>query len=499
MRLLISLVFLSALINGRSQLYTDTNFTNLELIEKIAGNGVYIQNVNYTGANFARAYFDGSSTNIGLDSGVVITTGTAVDSMLNILSYNNGPHGPNNDNGSGMDNNYPGNQLYTDLGGEDSYNTAFFEINFIPNGDSLYLKYVWGSEEYPEYVCAYFNDVFGFFLSGPNPSGGNYVDFNIPLIPGTSIPVSINSVNNGSVGSNGDISNCTPQELSNSALYVDNIGGQTIQYDSFTVPIIGSVEVQCGQLYTIIIGVSDIGDGVFDSGVFIESGSFRSNGATIISSNSNGIQIPNSILVDSTTLQDSLYQDIYLVNNTTDSMIFSLERGITENLFNWDDHLCLSDTCFDISGQPNWNSQGFFNEKIPPSDSILFRPVVFPNQQHGCATTEYRVIDSCGYVTSEFQIVWHNGDGPCDLSFEEIKISDRIKIFPNPTNTELKVSFPADIDINYYTIYGLDGRLVKKEDFSPNIDVSEIAAGNYLIVLNTKDNQQVTKKFLVYH
>ena len=55
-----------------------------------------------------------------------------------------------------------------------------------------------GSEEYPGFVCGTVNDIFGFFISGPNPAGGNYMNQNLALIPGTNLPVSINTVNNGS-------------------------------------------------------------------------------------------------------------------------------------------------------------------------------------------------------------------------------------------------------------------------------------------------------------
>ncbi|MBK7946535.1 MAG: choice-of-anchor L domain-containing protein [Flavobacteriales bacterium] len=40
------------------------------------------------------------------------------------------------------------------------------EFDFIPTGDTLRFRYVFGSEEYPNYTCGSVNDVFGFFLSG---------------------------------------------------------------------------------------------------------------------------------------------------------------------------------------------------------------------------------------------------------------------------------------------------------------------------------------------
>ena len=78
------------------------------------------------------------------------------------------------------------------------------EFDFVPNGDTLTFNYVFGSEEYNWYVCASYMDAFGFFLSGPGITGpySSPVGFpdgatNIALIPGTTMPVSINTINEG--------------------------------------------------------------------------------------------------------------------------------------------------------------------------------------------------------------------------------------------------------------------------------------------------------------
>ena len=82
------------------------------------------------------------------------------------------------------------------------YDECVIEFDFVPEGDSISFNYVFVSEEYPEYVCASFNDAFGFFLTGPNPNLPNYNAENIALIPNpnnpstyTNTPVAINTVN----------------------------------------------------------------------------------------------------------------------------------------------------------------------------------------------------------------------------------------------------------------------------------------------------------------
>jgi hypothetical protein len=122
-----------------------------------------------------------------------------------------------------------------------------------------------------------YNDIFGFFLSGPGISGpysGGAI--NIALIPGTSIPVTISSLNSTSY----------------STYYVDNGDGFTppmsidstyIQYDGFTTILEAFSLVTCGLTYHIKLAIADANDAILDSGVFLEAGSFTSTAAVTAS------------------------------------------------------------------------------------------------------------------------------------------------------------------------------------------------------------------------
>ncbi|MBN2728134.1 MAG: choice-of-anchor L domain-containing protein, partial [Bacteroidales bacterium] len=157
--------------------------------------------------------------------------------------------------------------------GNTTYDAAVLEFDFIPSSDTVRFFYVFGSEEYPEYVCSEFNDVFAFFLSGPNPSGGSYTNENIAKIPGTNIAVAINSINPGVAGAFG-LGVCT--SLAYSSLYSNNTGGTTIQYDGFTTVLEASALVTACETYHIKIAIADVMDGAFDSGVFLQAKSFSS-------------------------------------------------------------------------------------------------------------------------------------------------------------------------------------------------------------------------------
>jgi gliding motility-associated-like protein len=252
--------FLSLLsINIRAQLVTQGGFSAQHLVQNVLlGGGVDAFNFSIQGAPVAYGTFNGTNTNIGLNEGVILTTGA--------ISGPEGPHGPNNKPNAGIDNGAPGSNLINLAFGypQPSFNATTLSFDFIPQGDSVAFRYVFGSEEYKEFVGSEFNDAFGFFISGPNPAGGFYNNRNLALIPGSATPVAINNVNH----------------LTNSQFYIDNEmpPGLTIQYDGFTRPMLAWAKVIPCQTYTIRMVVADIADPIYDSGVFLEARSFKSRG-----------------------------------------------------------------------------------------------------------------------------------------------------------------------------------------------------------------------------
>ncbi len=134
------------------------------------------------------------------------------------------------------------------------YRTAL-EFDFVPVCNSLSITFVFGSEEYPNFVGS-FNDGFGIFLTGPNPGGGNYTALNIGTLPG-SIPVSINNVNS----------------TTNSAYFHDNYTAPNndIAYDGYTIPVTSVTSVKPCSTYHMKIAIADALDEAYDSGVFVGS------------------------------------------------------------------------------------------------------------------------------------------------------------------------------------------------------------------------------------
>ncbi|MCC7302151.1 MAG: gliding motility-associated C-terminal domain-containing protein [Bacteroidia bacterium] len=260
--LLVSIVSLP--FAGQSQLVVSNQppYDNIQYLVQnvLLGTGIQAFNITYTGATVAVGYFNGMSSNVMLDSGIVFTSGH-IDSAV----------GPNNTGWATVINSTPGDvdlENITNNTMNGSYDAAVIEFDFIPMADTVKFDYVFGSEEYMEWVNTGFNDAFAFILSGVSTP---LVPTNIALIPAPpappNTPVTIDNVN----------LNSYPQ------YYFDNETppGLTVNYDGFTVPMRAQYPVICGETYHIKLVVADIGDGAYDSGVFLKAGSFSASQVTI--------------------------------------------------------------------------------------------------------------------------------------------------------------------------------------------------------------------------
>ncbi len=241
---------------SNAQLVVTGGVGPITLVNNILGNGVTISNVTYTGAVACRGSFTAAGTNLGMTSGICLSTGNAVQSG-NAAVF------------AGEDKNQPGDaDIDAIVWPNITYDATILEFDFAAASDTAQFNYVFASEEYNEFVNSNFNDAFAFLISGPGIVGQQ----NIALVPGVGIPVSINNVNNGfATGqSSGPCTNCT--------YFVDNDGGATIYMDAFTTVLTATAPIQPCQTYHIKIVIADVGDGDYNSAVFIEGGSFTSAG-----------------------------------------------------------------------------------------------------------------------------------------------------------------------------------------------------------------------------
>jgi hypothetical protein len=231
-------------------LQVSSAITPEEMVEILIGSGLDYSNVVFTGADSSRGSFWGGPGNIGVANGIILTSGD-VDLAP----------GPNNGTGAGAGNDTPGDPDLEMLApGGQSNDACVLEFDFVPFYEYVWFQFVFGSEEYTEYVGSPFNDVFGFFISGPGISGPySNNSKNIALIPGTEVPVSINNVN---------------QDINPDYFILND--SNFVQYDGFTTVLTAGSEVVPDQTYHIKLVIGDMVDNVFDSGVLLQASSFCS-------------------------------------------------------------------------------------------------------------------------------------------------------------------------------------------------------------------------------
>ena len=259
-------------LSTKAQLAVSSSVTPSNLVNNVLlGPGVSAFNIQYTGALQAIGYFNGLNSNIGLKSGVLLTSGSITNAI-----------GPNNSTNKSAINNMPGDPILTAICGQPTSDAAILEFDFIPSSDTVRFNYVFASEEYYEGVCTPYNDAFAFLLTGPGITG----TANIALIPGTNKLVSISSVNGGVLGQSiySPSTTYTYCNLSYTNFYVDNVTppGPTVQYDGFTNVFTAKSKVIPCQIYHIKMAIADGGnDNTWDSGVFLEAGSFNTHYLTV--------------------------------------------------------------------------------------------------------------------------------------------------------------------------------------------------------------------------
>jgi PEP-CTERM motif len=207
------------------------------LASAIGGSGITISNATFSTSGsptlpFAAGTFTGGAPTVGFDSGIVLTTGDIACAG-----------GTNTSDGCGLN-----------RGG--NFDTTSLKFDFTSTTGNVFFQYVFGSEEYNEFVNSSFNDQFELLLNGVN----------IALVPGGGGVVSINNVNCGS----------------NSAFYRNNDNaingcpslGLSIQYDGLTTILTATGAVVAGATNTFEFRIFDRGDNILDSGVYIKAGSF---------------------------------------------------------------------------------------------------------------------------------------------------------------------------------------------------------------------------------
>lgn len=253
-KLLLLLCAIPVIHHAHGQLAVTPEPNDTVFVYSLAGPGIVVSDIVRNCAPDASAFFNSTDANVGIENGILLSSGLSTNAQ-----------GPNNAGSSSGYMDYPGDADLDLLSDYPTYDACIIEFNMTVMADTLKLNYVFGSEEYPEYILSGFNDVFAFWVSGPDiPTPQN-----IALVPGTTLPVSINNIN----------------DITNADYYISNGDGWEapystdefyIQYDGFTTVLLATIPVTAGETYHMKMAISDASDGILDSGVFLETGSLGS-------------------------------------------------------------------------------------------------------------------------------------------------------------------------------------------------------------------------------
>lgn len=364
-----------------AQLAVSTSMSPQQMVQNVLiGSGVTVSNVSFSGISGQLGNFTGGgSTNLGIGSGLILSTGYA-DGNPSVGS----PVGDFASDNLGGDGD---NDLLSLISSGSSCNDAgILEFDFYPQSDTIRFRYVFASEEYPEYVCSQYNDVFGFFLSGPGINGPySNGSINLARIPNTSLPVAINSVNNGSSGSSYSSGDCISTAYA--CYYIDNEaqGGTTIVYDGFTKVFTAWSVVQPCQRYHIKLAIGDVGDGIYDSGVFLEAGSFSASSMVNVTAHTTSPTITN----DSTAIEGCTQTQLTFHRSGNLSGSLQLDLKIVGSALNGVDIVALPDS---ITFAP-WQENVFLivnpiNDGVTEGNENL---IISIPQQTACTTFEPKV------------------------------------------------------------------------------------------------------------
>ena len=320
-------------------------YTPQELAEDILVTGcLEALNTTYTGDPKAIGYFTNGSIT-GFESGVVMgcapvsdvagttsnledlgymTPLTDVENDLSLISQQNG-------------------------GSPSMFDVTILEFDFIPSSDTTEFDFVFASLEYNGFECSEYNDVFAFFLRGPGITGPyNNNSINIALVPGTTTPITISTINGP-----GGVLLCGAS--SNEQYYIDHpTPGTDFQVRGYTTPLTAVLaDLEPCETYHITLAIADAGDPSYNSYVFFDESSFSSGGDVNMGNFSNvgtvndvyegceNFWVFNRIDTSATAMLDTVFIDLIVGGtaiegvdyNSSSTNLVLLPGQITDTLF----------------------------------------------------------------------------------------------------------------------------------------------------------------------
>jgi gliding motility-associated-like protein len=378
MRIIYTLLFCCLFsLPAFSQLTVDQPYTIEQYVsEVLIGNGVTATNITYTGSEEQIGYLSGAEGLFSVNSGLVLSTDHAThlsDPGCMDTQFCAGCQGLGNDQDLlDVANSVP--PLIGQTFSVSSVNDlCILEFDFEAGGDSISFNYVFGSDEYLQWVNSTYNDIFAFFLSGPGITGPydaplGFPDgaINIASVPDSDplLPVTISSVNN----------------VTNAAYYIDNPGNNGICINGYTETFTASASVQCGEVYHIKLAIADGSDNALESFVVLEEGSFSSNAIDIVASATiDGAEI----FLGDTTVVEGCNTAVFTVIRPDDTLQDTITLNISGTALNGFDFIEIPTSWILEPGE------GSFDLELDPYNDNV-------SEGAETVTIEYEYVNGCG-------------------------------------------------------------------------------------------------------
>lgn len=492
----LSFVFLSCRLVFAQITINNTGYTVSQLVNTVLvplGSGVTISNVTFKGvynhvsggqARYQVGAFTTTGTvqtNLGFDGGIVLSSGNTSNIPLALathpgdaaqmsVGYTSSTPGEVRDNVATSSSAGGGdNDAKALVGSVRNMNTAVLEFDFVPVNSSIMFRYVFGSEEYEDfsglinYNCSSYNDKFGFLVSGPGINAGATFGNNAENIArlGNNSQVAINAVNNGVVGSSGgapSAANCTssnPAWVQNAPTTEYNGVIYGIGFNGTTKVLVASKSgLTPGATYHIRLIVTDAQDGAYDSGVFLEAGSFTS---------------PPPLPVEWTQFD---------ANPVLDGIVL---KWATTNEFNND----------------------YFSIEHSLDGSHFQETGVIKGKGNTIASNHYEFMHlspSVGYNYYRLKQVDYDGNFRYS-SILKTEYSDllRLSLYPNPVKDEITIGGEIrDDEAILWTICDQYGKVLAQgeSESSRSVNMQAFQPGLYFIKLQKEGTQSVTHKVM---
>jgi uncharacterized repeat protein (TIGR02059 family) len=131
------------------------------------------------------------------------------------------------------------------------------------------------------------------------------------------------------------------------------------------------------------------------------------------------------------------------------------------------------------------------------SDSV--RLSVFPYLQYGhivkLSYSGGSIVSLHGGILADFSDYLITNNIPLSIKKENLKLSNAIKVYPNPLSNEL--NFTTEVEFNRLSIYNIEGILLLEKNYSSNIKEASIplnfAKGTYILKLRNNSSSDYTK------